>query len=46
MKIIKKIFLVITFTTIFSVSAFAKSGFEFLIDFQFGLGVGIPTKTM
>ena len=46
MKIIKKIFLVITFTTIFSVSAFAKSGFEFLIDFQFGLGVGVPTKTM
>ena len=46
MKMIKKIFLIITLTTIFSVSAFARSGFEFLIDFQFGLGVGVPTKTM
>lgn len=46
MKIIKKIFLIITLTTIFSVSAFAKSGFEFHYNALIGVGVGFPTKSM
>ena len=46
MKIIKKIFLTIAITTILNASAFAKSGFEFLANFQLGVGVGIPTKSM
>ncbi len=46
MKIIKKIFLIITLTTIFSVSAFARSGFEFHYNALIGVGVGFPTKSM
>lgn len=46
MKIIKKIFLIITLTIIFSVSAFAKSGFEFHYNALIGVGVGFPTKSM
>ena len=46
MKIIKKIFLIITLTIIFSVSAFAKSGFEFHYNALIGAAVGFPIKSM
>ena len=44
MKKIKKFLLTIAMTMIFSVSAFAASGFEFLLNVPFGLNVGLPTK--
>ena len=44
MKNIKKFLLTIAMTMIFSVSAFAASGFEFLFQLAGGLGVVIPTK--
>ena len=46
MKIIKKIFLTIAFITIFSASAFAKSGFEFHYNALLGIGVSFPTTSM
>ena len=45
MKIIKKFFLTIAFITIFSASAFAKSGFEFHYNALLGVGVGFPNKS-
>lgn len=45
MKIIKKFFLTIAFITIFSASAFAKSGFEFHYNALLGVGVGFPSKS-
>ena len=44
MKKIKKFLLTIAMTMVFSVSAFAASGFEFLFQLAGGLGVVIPTK--
>ena len=45
MKKIKKFLLTIAMTMIFSVSAFASSGFEFILNVPLGLGIGIPTKS-
>ena len=44
MKKIKKFLLTMAMTMIFSVSAFAASGFEFLFQLAGGAGVVIPTK--
>ena len=44
MKKIKKFLLTIAMTMIFSVSAFAASGFEFILNVPFGINVGIPNK--
>ncbi|TXJ44381.1 PorT family protein [Brachyspira aalborgi] len=44
MKKIKKFLLTIAITMIFSVSAFAASGFEFLFQLAGGAGVVIPNK--
>ena len=44
MKKIKKFFLTMAMTMIFSVSAFAASGFEFILNVPFGINVGIPNK--
>ena len=43
MKKIKKFLLTIAMTMIFSVSAFAVSGFEFLLNVPFGINWSIPT---
>ena len=43
--IIKKIFLTIAFIKIFSVSAFAESGFELHYSALLGVGVGFPSKS-
>ena len=45
MKSIKKFIVVMAMTMIFSVSAFAASGFEFILNVPLGLGIGIPTKS-
>ena len=45
MKKIKKFLLTMAMTMIFSVSAFASSGFEFILNVPLGLGIGIPTKS-
>ena len=45
MKNIKKFIVIIAMTMIFSVSAFAASGFEFILNVPLGLGIGIPTKS-
>ena len=44
MKNIKKILLTMAMTMALGTSAFAASGFEFLLNVPFGLNVGIPTK--
>ena len=44
MKITKKILLTIAMTMALGTSAFAASGFEFILNVPFGLNVGIPTK--
>ena len=44
MKNIKKFIVIIAMTMIFSVSAFAASGFEFILNVPFGINVGIPNK--
>lgn len=46
MQTIKRFLLTVAMTIIFSVSAFAASGFEFLVNANFGVGIGIPTKSM
>ena len=43
MKKIKKFLLTIAMTMIFSVSAFAASGFEFILNVPFGLSVGFES---
>ena len=43
MKKIKKFLLTIAMTMIFSVSAFAASGFEFILNVPFGINWNIPT---
>ena len=43
MKKIKKFLLTIAMTMIFSISAFAASGFEFLLNVPFGINWSIPT---
>ena len=43
MKKIKKFLLTMAMTMIFSVSAFAASGFEFILNVPFGINWGIPT---
>ena len=45
MKKIKKFIVIMAMTMIFSVSAFAASGFEFILNVPLGLGIGIPTKS-
>ena len=45
MKNIKKFIIIMAMTMIFSVSAFAASGFEFILNVPLGLGIGIPTKS-
>lgn len=45
MKNIKKLFITIIIAMIFSVSAFAESGFEFFIKAACGLGVAVPSKS-
>ena len=44
MKNIKKILLTMAMTMALGTSAFAASGFEFLLNVPFGLNVGLPTK--
>ena len=43
MKKIKKFLLTMAMTMIFSVSAFAASGFEFILNVPLGVGIGIPS---
>ena len=45
MKITKKILLTIAMTMALGTSAFAASGFEFILNVPLGIGIGIPTKT-
>ena len=45
MKYLRKIFTTMALMTIFSVSVFAKSGFEFNYNALLGIGVGVPTKS-
>ena len=45
MKNIKKFIVIMAMSMIFSVSAFAASGFEFILNVPLGLGIGIPTKS-
>ena len=45
MKYLRKIFTTIALMTIFSVSVFAKSGFEFHYNALLGVGVGFPSKS-
>ena len=44
MKNIKKFLLITAMTMALGTSAFAESGFEFLLNVPFGLNVGLPTK--
>ena len=46
MKKIKKFLLTIAMTMIFSVSAFAASGFEFILNVPLGVGISIPDKDL
>lgn len=45
MKYLRKIFITMALMTIFSVSVFAKSGFEFHYNALLGVGVGFPSKS-
>ena len=45
MKYLRKIFTTIALMIIFSVSVFAKSGFEFHYNALIGVGVGFPSKS-
>ena len=45
MKNIKKFIVIMAMTMIFSVSAFAASGFEFILNVPLGLCIGIPSKS-
>ena len=45
MKKIKKFIVIMAMSMIFSVSAFAASGFEFILNVPLGLDIGIPTKS-
>ena len=45
MKKIKKFLLTIAMTMALGTSAFAASGFEFILNVPLGVGIGIPTKT-
>lgn len=45
MKYLRKIFTTMALMTIFSVSVFAKSGFEFHYNALIGVGVGFPNKS-
>ena len=45
MKKIKRFILTAAMTMAFGISAFAESGFEFILNVPLGLGIGIPTKT-
>lgn len=46
MKYLRKIFTTMALMTIFSASAFAKSGFEFHYNALLGVGVSFPTTSM
>lgn len=46
MKYLRKIFITMALMTIFSVSVFAKSGFEFHYNALLGVGVSFPTTSM
>ena len=39
---IKKLFIIVSMTAVFSMSAFAASGFEFILNVPLGLSVGVP----
>lgn len=39
---IKKLFIIVSMTAVFSMSAFAASGFEFILNVPLGLSVGLP----
>lgn len=45
MKYLRKIFTTMALMTIFSVSVFAKSGFEFHYNALLGVGIGVPAKS-
>ena len=45
MKKIKRFILTTAMTIALGISAFAESGFEFILNVQLGLGIGIPTET-
>ena len=44
MKSLKKFLLIVALTTIFGVSAFAESGFEFILNVPLQMSLGIPSK--
>ena len=46
MKYLRKIFTTMALMTIFSVSVFAKSDFEFHYNALLGVGVSFPTTSM
>ena len=46
MKSLKKFLLTTAMTMIVGTSAFAASGFEFILNVPLGAGIGIPTKNM
>ena len=46
MKSLKKFLLTTAMTMIVGTSAFAASGFEFILNVPLGVGIGIPTKSM
>ena len=46
MKSLKKFFLTMAVAMVFSTSAFAASGFEFILNVPLGASIGIPTKSL
>lgn len=44
MKSLKKFFLIVAMTAIFGASAFAESGFEFILNAPLQMSLGIPSK--
>ena len=44
MRNLKRLFFTVSILTAFSFSAFAKSGFEFILNVPIGMGIGIPPK--
>ena len=46
MKTFKKLFLVVSMSMVFVVSAFAESSFEFILNGKAGLSIGVPPKLL
>lgn len=44
MKNLKRLFFIVSILTIFNISAFAKSGFEFILNIPLQMGIGIMPK--